>query len=233
MTLAWKSDIASGPKMVLLSLCDNANDQGECYPSIATISQRCSMSERTVQRHIADLQKLKIVRGVERSGRSTIYHIDARKICTPADLSPPQICHPTPADLSPPPPQICHPTPANLTPITVNEPSIEPSLNRNKTLARPDDVSESVWSDFLLIRKTKKSALTETALAGIRAEANKAGLTMDEALAMCCTRGWQSFRADWVKPEDKASAKHGAKPKVYHDISKMDYTKGVDDDGRF
>jgi hypothetical protein len=57
-----------------------------------------------------------------------------------------------------------------------------------------------------LIRKTKKSALTETALAGIRAEANKAGLTMDEALAMCCTRGWQSFRADWVKPEDRKAA---------------------------
>jgi hypothetical protein len=120
-----------------------------------------------------------------------------------------------------------------LAPITVKEPSIEPSLNRNKTLPRPDDVSESVWSDFLLIRKTKKSALTETALAGIRAEAEKAGMTMDQTLAMCCTRGWQSFKADWVKPDDKAVGKPGAKPKVYHDISKMDYKKGVTDDGRF
>jgi hypothetical protein len=95
-------------------------------------------------------------------------------------------------------------TPAESAPITVNEPSIEPSLNRNKTLPRPGDVSESVWADFLLIRKTRKSALTETALAGIRTEAEKAGMTMDEALAMCCTRGWQSLRADWVKPDNKA-----------------------------
>jgi hypothetical protein len=41
-------------------------------------------------------------------------------------------------------------------------------------------------------------------LAGIRTEAEKAGMTMDEALAMCCTRGWQSLRADWVKPDNKA-----------------------------
>ena len=205
MTLAWKSDIASGPKMVLLSLCDNANDQGECYPSISTIAERCSMGERTVQRHISELTKMKAVRAVERTGRSTVYHINPRQFGTPA----------------------------NLAPITVKEPSLEPSLNRNKTLPRPDDVSESVWSDFLLIRKTKKSALTETALAGIRAEAEKADMTMDQTLAMCCTRGWQSFKADWVKPDDKAAGKPGVKPKVYHDISKMDYKKGVTDDGRF
>jgi hypothetical protein len=233
MTLAWKSDIASGPKMVLLSLCDNANDQGECYPSISTIAERCSMGERTVQRHIAELTKMKAVRAVERTGRSTVYHINPRQFGTPANLAPPPDWHPTPANLAPPPPPIWHPTPANLAPITVKEPSLEPSLNRNKTLPRPDDISESVWSDFLLIRKSKKSALTETALAGMRTEAVKAGITMDQALAMCCTRGWQSFKADWVKPEDKAAGKPGAKPKVYHDISGMDYTKGVTHDGRF
>jgi hypothetical protein len=233
MTIAWKSGIASGTKMVLLSLCDNANDQGECYPSISMVAKRCSMAERTVQGHIAELQKMRIVRRVERSGRSTIYHIDPRKICTPAESAPPQNLHPTPAESAPLPPQNLHPTPAESAPITVKEPSIEPSLNRNKTLPRPDDISESVWADFLLIRKSKKSALTETALAGMRTEAEKAGITMDQALAMCCTRGWQSFKADWVKPEDKAAGKPGAKPKVYHDISGMDYTKGVTHDGRF
>lgn len=75
--------------------------------------------------------------------------------------------------------------------------------------------------------------MTETALVGIRVEAEKACLTMEQALAMCCTRGWQSFKADWAKPDDKAGGKPGAKPKVYHDISKMDYTKGVENDGRF
>ena len=233
MTEAWKSPIASGPKMVLLSLCDNANDQGECYPSISTIAERCSMSERAVQGHISLLQNARIIRRVQRSGRSTIYHIDPRRICTPAESAPPQNLHPTPAESAPPPPQNLHPTPAESAPITVNEPSLEPSLNRHKTLSRPDDVSESVWSDFLLIRKSRKAVLTKTALSGIRSEAEKAGLSLEQALAVCCTRGWQSFKADWAKPDDKAEMKNGAKPKVYHDISKMDYSKGVTDDGRF
>jgi hypothetical protein len=55
-----------------------------------------------------------------------------------------------------------------------------------------------------LIRKSKKSVLTKTALDGMRSEAEKAGLSMDQALAMCCTRGWQSFKAEWVKPDNKA-----------------------------
>ena len=48
MTLAWKADYHSGKKMVLLALCDNANDQGECFPSVPMLAQKCSMSERSV-----------------------------------------------------------------------------------------------------------------------------------------------------------------------------------------
>jgi len=32
MAQAWKSKYGSTAKLVLLALCDNANDQGECYP---------------------------------------------------------------------------------------------------------------------------------------------------------------------------------------------------------
>lgn len=63
---------------------------------------------------------------------------------------------------------------------------------------RPDGVSEQVWIDFVAIRKAKRSPLTETALAGIEREAVKAGLSLAEALAMCCQRGWQGLNADWV-----------------------------------
>ena len=73
MTEAWKSDMPSGRKFVLLSLCDNANDQGECFPSISMIAQRCSMGDRTVQSHIHDLEKMGILSRIERAGRSTIY----------------------------------------------------------------------------------------------------------------------------------------------------------------
>jgi hypothetical protein len=202
MTEAWKSCMPSGRKLVLLSLCDNANDQGECYPSIPMIAKRCSMSERSVQGHIQDLRKVGVLTIFERHGRSSIYTINPRRFCTPADSAPPQILHPTPAESAPQPPQILHPTPAESAPITVIEPSIEPSSNRQAprkavSIGRPDGVDEQVWTDFLAIRKAKRSPLSATALAGIGREADKAGINLADALVVCCERGWTGFRADW------------------------------------
>jgi len=70
---------------------------------------------------------------------------------------------------------------------------------KRASLAKPDDVSETVWADFLAIRKAKKSPLTETALQGIRREAEKVAMSLEDALHMSCTRGWQSFKADWAR----------------------------------
>ena len=130
MTLAWKTDLPAGKKLVLLALCDNANDQGECYPSVQSIAIKCSMGERTVQQHVADMEGEGIVTRLMRKGRSTVYKIDPRKFRTPAESAPLSNPAPTPADSAPPPPQNSHPTPADLAPITVKEPSVEPSKNR-------------------------------------------------------------------------------------------------------
>ena len=51
MSAAWRIDMPAAKKLVLLALCDWANDEGgSLYPSMAAIAARCSVSERTVQR---------------------------------------------------------------------------------------------------------------------------------------------------------------------------------------
>jgi hypothetical protein len=50
----------------------------------------------------------------------------------------------------------------------------------------------------LALRKTKRATVTPTVLRNIVAEASKAGLSLDSALSLCCTRGWAGFEADWV-----------------------------------
>ena len=62
---------------------------------------------------------------------------------------------------------------------------------------KPDEVDEQVWTDFLSLRKAKHAPLTETALNGIRREAEKASVSLSVALQTCCERGWQGFKADW------------------------------------
>lgn len=114
MNLAWESGYAMGVKFVLVTLCDMASDEGVCYPSVATLARKCSMSERTIQGHINSLENDGALSRKFRSGTSTVYYIYPRRFCTPAESAPPQNLHPTPADSAP---------------RTVSEPSSEPSVN--------------------------------------------------------------------------------------------------------
>ena len=86
-------------------------------------------------------------------------------------------------------------------PITRNT---KPKTQKN-TVAPPTGVTGSVWQDWLSLRKTKKAAVTQTALDGIAREASKAGVSLQVALETCCARGWTGFKADWLK--DKGEQK--------------------------
>lgn len=79
--------------------------------------------------------------------------------------------------------------------------------NVKKEYTPPEGVSLSVWEDFEKLRKTKKAPITETAINGIKREAEKAGWTLEQALSECCARGWQSFKAEYVKQKGKQNAK--------------------------
>ena len=57
MTQAFKARIKPTQKLVLLALCDCANDQGECYPSVQTLVEKCSSGERTIQEAVAALER--------------------------------------------------------------------------------------------------------------------------------------------------------------------------------
>ena len=49
---------SSTTKLVLLKLCDNANDDGECWPSQSLIADQCELSRRTVITSIQKLEEL-------------------------------------------------------------------------------------------------------------------------------------------------------------------------------
>lgn len=97
----------------------------------------------------------------------------------------------------------------NQEPITNNQKKT--TQRKSSHPEKPDGVSQEVWIDFIQIRKTKRSPLTQTALNGIANQASKAGLTLQEALEICCARGWQGFNAEWVANQ-KGSAKKDAEP---------------------
>lgn len=87
---------------------------------------------------------------------------------------------------------------------TTTPPPIAPPPPRTKRatqIEKPNGVSEQVWNDFIALRKAKRAPLSTTALATITKEAEKAAMHIEEALTECVTRGWQSFKAEWIKPK--------------------------------
>ena len=83
--------------------------------------------------------------------------------------------------------------------------------NQKKTVATgvacPPDVSQQVWQDWLQLRKTKKASVTETVVAGARAEAAKINWTLEQFLVEWCTRGSQGMKAEWVQEKMTATQK--------------------------
>lgn len=105
------------------------------------------------------------------------------------------------------------PPTTNHHPPTTKEPTTKTNPHRGSTnlqqdgkivdaqkrvLLKPESVDEKIWADFMAVRKAKRAPLTETALRGIEREARKANLSLQDVLAMCCERGWQGFKAEWV-----------------------------------
>lgn len=78
---------------------------------------------------------------------------------------------------------------------------------KRAVIAKPAEVLQSVWDDFIALRKAKKAPLSLTALQGIQRESDKAGISLEAALSMCCTRGWQSFRAEYLKETSRAAGR--------------------------
>jgi uncharacterized protein YdaU (DUF1376 family) len=84
----------------------------------------------------------------------------------------------------------------NHKPITNNH---KPKKEKATIVACPDFVEQQVWDDFLSIRKAKNAPMSETALRAIEREAKKAGWSLNMAISESVSRGWQSFKAEWVK----------------------------------
>jgi uncharacterized protein YdaU (DUF1376 family) len=79
----------------------------------------------------------------------------------------------------------------------------------NNKIDCPENIPVEVWNDYLSIRKAQKKPITDTALKGLKREAEKAKISLFDVLTICCERGWVGFKAEWIKdsankPQDKS-----------------------------
>lgn len=74
---------------------------------------------------------------------------------------------------------------------------------KNAPAARPTDVAESVWDDWVALRKRKNTTVSETVIEGARDEASKLGWTLEQFLREWCLRGSQGLKASWIKDQPR------------------------------
>lgn len=75
MAACWPLQMPPTPKAVLMSLADNANDDGQCWPSIATICQRTCFGKTAVIEAIAWLESVGRLTADRSNGRHSKYQI--------------------------------------------------------------------------------------------------------------------------------------------------------------
>ena len=72
MTDVWRYSRARGTDLlVLLALADSANDEGECWPSIASVGSKSRLEPRNARKRIRALEELGEVVVIENGGRSS------------------------------------------------------------------------------------------------------------------------------------------------------------------
>ena len=77
----------------------------------------------------------------------------------------------------------------------------QPSPKSDSKVSPPDGVSIQVWADFIKHRRALKAPITDTAIAGLKREAAKAGMSLEQALTTSIENNWRGFKADWIKPQ--------------------------------
>lgn len=91
----------------------------------------------------------------------------------------------------------------NHKPITNNQECVldtRPKATRPKTqkLVKPEGVSDQVWSEWQALKRKLCKSCTQRMVDAIVREADKAGMTVEEAMTYQLEKGWKGFEAEWV-----------------------------------
>lgn len=82
MAQVWDLEMDPSAKAVLISLADQANDDGVCWPGIGTIAKRTCLCDRAVQTAIARLESEGHLTRDLRPLRSSLYRLHPGKVVT-------------------------------------------------------------------------------------------------------------------------------------------------------
>jgi len=177
-------------KLVLLKLADNANDQGECWPSYSHIADQCEIGKSTARKHIKELEEMGLLRLENRKGpkgnSSNLYHL---------------VLHPVAPDSTG-----CSTTEHTpVAPRSTGTSHIEPvkeTVNEPLAVEWPSYITKEIQLEINTLRKNAKAPLTDRSKKMLIKEFDLAianGYTIDQCIDQWSISGWRSFKAEWMR----------------------------------
>ncbi|HHE9977854.1 TPA: helix-turn-helix domain-containing protein, partial [Haemophilus influenzae] len=157
-------------KLVLLKLADNANDDGICFPSYQYIADKCEMTRRSAINHIEYLIKMGLVSKKERKNKdgsiSNLYFLHLEQGSENFALGGSENISPR--------------TSHSLEPV--NEPKKTTQKSEAEMLLEQFGITGQLAKDFIAHRKAKKGVINQTQLNRLQKQADKAGISICEAV---------------------------------------------------
>ena len=192
-------------KLVLLKLADNANDDGICFPSYQYIADKCEMTRRSAISHIEYLIKMGLVSKKERKNKdgsiSNLYFLHLEQGSENFALGSENISLGSENFALGGSENISPRTSHSLEPV--NEPKKTTQKSESEMLLERFGITGQLAKDFIAHRKTKRGAISETQLSRLQKQADKAGISICEAVEICIERNWQGFNAAWDWRDEK------------------------------
>ena len=170
-------------KLILVKLADNSDDRGRCFPSFTHMAGKCECSRRTVISHIQNLEEKGFLTITRQKLKNDMNTSNIYKLRIDASESP-ALGSESPA------------LGGGESPAPNNPHSLEPA--KKHVNLKPESISEEIWNDFIEMRKKKKAGITMTVMNAFNREANKAGITLEDAIRISIERNWMGFNADWI-----------------------------------
>lgn len=208
----WPLQMPPTAKSVLISLADNANDHGYCWPSLTKISERTCFGRTAV----IDAVKWLEAHGVLRADRSDRYK--TTYIVTPqAYRQPDQSARRTSSDdgglvreadneVRQPDNEVREAdTNRQEPPRTTRKATVKAEASPSaRKMLEEEGLPTELITDFLRVRQKHRAEYTPTAHKGFIREAGLAGITLEQAVRIATESSWRGFKAEWIKPEHRA-----------------------------
>lgn len=225
MALCWPLQMPPTPKAVLISLADNANDHGECWPSLTRIAERTCFGRTAVIEAIHWLEQNKYLTADRGNGRHSRYAIDLNTLKQGDLLNVKPVRHADRSVRRTSPAGVSDPSASRTGPVRQADTNHkEPSRTVTKSITPktvdldfsswPSAPSAQVLADWLAHRKAKKAPVSQTVLSAFGRELHKAaamGIDVDTCLSTAMQRNWQGLNASWL--EQKSTGATNVRPR--------------------